>query len=66
MIHWHKWIEDSRQDMTKGVVRVPPMIATHVDYAPENLHENPVTLFLFRCSKCYAVKVTEVKGHWAK
>ena len=66
MIHWHKWVEEQRHNMEGRKMTVPSSIATHSDYEPDLWPGFPLTMFLFRCSKCQAVKVTEVKGHWAK
>ena len=66
MIHWHKWAEESRQLGNIAKMRVPLLVATHEDYDTAQWPREAGTMFLFRCSKCQAVKVTEVKGHWAK
>ena len=66
MIHWHKWVEEERRNMMISQMRVPHLIATNEDYDAAKWPDEPWTLFLFRCSKCQDVKVTEEKGHWAQ
>ena len=67
MIHWHKWAEEDRQSMEKRRNLMPDRLAMLPEYSDSSKWPaEPWTLFLFRCSKCQAVKVTEVKGHWAK
>ena len=60
MIHMHRWVEQTRKTVENLVALLPD------DDGVPRFKVETVTQFLFRCVKCNDVKVTEVKGHWAK